>query len=393
MSEETPIMDQLFIEWVGEENKQMLYEILAYASHSDYPIHSLFAFIGSGRNGKSRYLELINRFIGKSNVTSTELDDLLENRFEKTKLYKKLVCVMGETNFGTIKKSSLIKKLTGQDLIGFELKNKNPFDDYNYAKIIISSNSLPSSDDTSDGFYRRWIIIRFPNEFKEGKDILEKIPLIEYSNLAKKIIRILRELLDRSSFCKQGSIEQRKQNYIMASNPLTIFIKDFCVIDESKFIKYSELYTYYSQYLLKHKQRVVSKMEFGNILNSEGYHVDKTSKQINGEWVNSRWILGLSIDLPKFVTFVTFVLDISLNSSRVGGELESEARKAQKAQERNEGIDTLFSFGELQNILIEKSDGWSFVDAIKFGFVEKDLEKWVVDGLIFENPSGIFRLV
>ena len=87
---------------------------------------------------------------------------MLDSRFESFKLYKKLVCTMGETNFNVLNKTSLLKKLTGQDLIGFEFKNKKPFDDYNYAKIMIASNSLPVSSDTSEGFYRRWMILDFP---------------------------------------------------------------------------------------------------------------------------------------------------------------------------------------------------------------------------------------
>jgi len=37
--------------------------------------------------------------------------------------------MMGETNFNEMSKTSIIKKLTGGDLIGFEYKNKNPFNE------------------------------------------------------------------------------------------------------------------------------------------------------------------------------------------------------------------------------------------------------------------------
>jgi len=52
------------------------------------------------------------------NVCSTELDSLISSRFEVTRLHKKLVCLMGETNFGEIRKTSILKKLTGKDIIG-----------------------------------------------------------------------------------------------------------------------------------------------------------------------------------------------------------------------------------------------------------------------------------
>ncbi len=130
-SEGTPTIDKLIVEWIGKEYKETAYEIIAYCCYSDYPIHIILCLVGCGRNGKSKFLGLINKFIGKENICSTELDVLLDSRFESFKLFKKLVCTMGETNFGVISKTSLLKKLTGQDLIGFEYKQKKPFDDYN----------------------------------------------------------------------------------------------------------------------------------------------------------------------------------------------------------------------------------------------------------------------
>jgi phage/plasmid-associated DNA primase len=96
-------------------------------------------------NGKSKFLELLRKFIGGENCCTTELDTLLVSRFEITRLHKKLVCMMGETNFNEMSKTSILKKLTGGDTVGFEYKNKNPFEDKNYAKILISTNNLPST--------------------------------------------------------------------------------------------------------------------------------------------------------------------------------------------------------------------------------------------------------
>ena len=294
-SEDTPIMDKLFTEWVGKKYIETLYEILAYCCLNDYPIHLIFCLVGCGRNGKSKFQGLMNKFIGKDNVCSTELDTLLESRFESYKLYKKLICSMGETNFGVLNKTSLLKKLTGQDLIGFEFKNKRPFDDYNYAKVIIASNSLPSSNDTSEGFYRRWLIIDFPNTFPEGKDILKTIPKYEYNNLAKKSCRILKDLLDNGSFNNQGTIEERKKRYIFSSNPLSFFMESACIKNYNEYMRYGELYVAYRKYLSINKKRSISYKEFNEILTLEGLEVQKTSKKIDDEWINGRFILGINL--------------------------------------------------------------------------------------------------
>lgn len=233
---ETPVMDKIFEEWVGEENVQKLYEILAYCLIPDYPIHRIFCFIGSGMNGKSKFLELLRKFIGHDNVCSTELDMLLNSRFEVTRLHKKLVCQMGETNFSEMSKTSILKKLSGGDLIGFEYKNKDPFEEKNYAKIIIATNNLPTTTDKTIGFYRRWMIIDFPNQFSEKKDILAEIPEEEYKSLAIKCSFLLRDLLKERKFTNEGSIDERIKQYEDHSNPLDKFMKENTEEDIDGFI-------------------------------------------------------------------------------------------------------------------------------------------------------------
>jgi len=301
---DTPTMDKLFKEWVGEKYLDTLYEIISYCCYSDYPIQVLFCLYGGGRNGKSCFLRMLSKFIGSPNLCSTDLDLLVghnKSRFESFKLYRKLACLLGETNFGVLDNTTLLKKLTGGDMIGYEIKGKLPFDDYNYAKILIASNSLPSSEDTSEGFYRRWVIIDFPNQFKEGKDIIEDIPDIEYENLARKVTEILPKLLEKGEFTNQGTIEERRKKYVMASNPLPFFIEQCCMEDVNYYERYSHFYLSYVKFLTKMKRRVVSKKEFSRILIAEGYENRKTSKEGEIDY----YIEGLKIkkvfpDFPDF---------------------------------------------------------------------------------------------
>lgn len=221
---QTPEMDKIFEQWVGKDQVQTLYEILAYCMIPDYPINRLFCFIGGGMNGKSKFLELLRKFIGTKNICSTELDTLLTSRFEVTRLHKKLVCMMGETNFNELSKTSILKKLTGGDIIGFEYKNKTPFEDINYAKVLIATNNLPTTTDKTIGFYRRWMIIDFPNQFTEEKDILKDIPEEEYNNLATNCLIILNKLLSTRKFTNEGSVEERMKRYEEKSNFLEKFL-------------------------------------------------------------------------------------------------------------------------------------------------------------------------
>jgi len=268
--EQTPIIDRIFKEWVGEKHIKTLYEIIAYCLLPDYPLNRLFCFIGSGMNGKSKFLELLRKFIGEDNVASTELDSLINSRFEITRLHKKLVCMMGETNFNEMSKTSIIKKLTGGDLVGFEYKNKNPFNEINYAKILIATNNLPTTTDKTIGFYRRWLIIDFPNQFSEKKNILEDIPEEEYESLALKLTIILKDLLKKRSFHNEGCVEQRMERYEAKSDFLQKFIDEFVTEDINGYITKAEFRKRFLEWCKENRHREMAESTLSKKLKEKG---------------------------------------------------------------------------------------------------------------------------
>lgn len=283
--EQTPNIDKIFEEWVGKDYVKTLYEILAYCMLPDYPIHRLFCFIGSGMNGKSKFLELLRKFIGVDNCCSTELDILINSRFEISRLHKKLVCQMGETNFEEMSKTSILKKLTGGDLIGFEYKRKDPFEERNYAKIIIATNNLPTTTDKTIGFYRRWLIVDFPNQFSEKKDILNDIPEEEYECLALKCCSLLKDLLKKRKFHKEGTIQERMEKYENKSDFLQKFI-DENVKESSLDDDYITTYDFrkkFASWCDTNRHRKIDEMTLGKKMKEKGYK--KIRKRVN--WLNN----------------------------------------------------------------------------------------------------------
>jgi len=282
--EKTPIMDKIFEEWVGEEHVKTLYEIISYCMLPDYPIHRLFCLIGAGLNGKSCFLRVLGRFLGKGNVTATELDTLLASRFEITRLHKKLTCIMGETNFSEINRTSIIKKLTGQDMIGFEYKNKNPFEDNNYAKILLATNNLPTTTDKTIGFYRRWCIIDFPNEFSEEKDILDDIPDEEYESLALKSITLLKDLLEKRRFHKEGSVKDRMERYEAKSDFLQKFLDEFTEENPDSHIWKHGFEKKFGDWCRENRHRQMSAVVLGRSMKSKGIE----QGLMYAEWLNDK---------------------------------------------------------------------------------------------------------
>lgn len=292
----TPTIDKIFEQWVGKKYVKLLHQIIAYCLFPSYPLHRLFCLIGEGLNGKSCFLKILKKFLGENNVSSTELDTLLNSRFEMVKLHKKLSCVMGETNFSEISKTSILKRLTGGDMIGFEYKNKNPFDEVNYAKIIIATNNLPATTDKTLGFYRRWIIIDFPNKFSEKKDIVETIPEGEFENLATNSLIYLKELMDLREFHNEGTIEERIEKYESHSNFLEKFIELFIGRDDpDSFITKASFYRKFIAWSKENKYRTLSDKSIGKKMRELGVESGRKTMEIDGKsiqagvWFGIKW--------------------------------------------------------------------------------------------------------
>ena len=273
-SEETPSIDKLLVEWVGEENKQSLYEFIAYNISLDKFMQRLFAFCGGGSNGKGTFIKLNYRFLGKENCVSSEIKQLSENQFEPAVLFRKLLCVMGEVSYDDLKNTNMLKKLGGEDMISFQFKSKTPFTDENTATCVSLTNSLPTTPDKSIGFYRKWKIEDFPNQFKElYKDLIEGIPEVEFENLAKKSLRILKELYESKKFHNEGDFEERRKRYEERSNPIMQFIEEHCEEVEGENIILRDFTNACNTYLKDKHLRVMTALQVGKALRTEGFLV------------------------------------------------------------------------------------------------------------------------
>lgn len=293
---ETPEIDKLFKEWVGEDHVKTLKQICAYCMLPSYPIHRLFCLIGEGSNGKSKFLEFVSNLVSKENITATELENLIGTRFEKAKLHKKSVCMMGETNFSNIKRTNLIKKLTGEEPVSAEKKRKDGFEFLNYAKILIATNGLPYSEDQTDGWFRRWCIIDFPNQFKEKANLLGRIPKQEYKNFCAQAIDLLKELLKDMKFHKEGGIRDRRERYNEYSNPVGKFIEMECKKAKECSIPFFKFYDEMKIWIKSRSYRPLTKVETSKILNREGYSIKTEAKQ-KADGSRTTWKVIHGIDL------------------------------------------------------------------------------------------------
>lgn len=116
--------------------------------------------VGKGLNGKSILLRLVERFLGRDNVSGETLQRLLKEKFSVANLFKKMANVDADVSHDIIfNNTGVLKKLTGNDLHIGEHKYKKPFKFPNHAKLFFSCNKIPETD--TDAFFRRILQINF----------------------------------------------------------------------------------------------------------------------------------------------------------------------------------------------------------------------------------------
>ena len=236
----------------NEADRQAIIELFGYAIYRSYPIQKAFMFVGDGANGKSTIINVLKIFLGKENVTSRSLQELEENRFSTAELYGKLANLYPDLSDRALQGTGKFKALTGSDPITGEHKFQGGFVFVNYSKQVYSCNKVPMVYDDSDAFYRRWLIINFPNKFEGDncdKHILEKLTTpAELSGLFNFAVEALRELLKRETFANDKETNEIRDEYIRKSDSVQAFIMDMVETSPENDIEKKDVYLAYLEY-------------------------------------------------------------------------------------------------------------------------------------------------
>lgn len=214
---------------MNPEDVDLILDFMAYCLWRDYRNNFWLLLHGAGSNGKSTLLRLIQRFLGSDNISSESLDRLLHNQFAVANLYQKLANIDADISPDVIlNNTGILKALTGNDLITGEYKFKTAFKFINHAKLIFSCNKIPQTDDDTDAFFRRVLVINFKRQFFDTKDNRNKIDEL---TTEQELRGLLHELISRiPRIVKHGlrqvtseTMDSTYDKYTESSNPVKYF--------------------------------------------------------------------------------------------------------------------------------------------------------------------------
>jgi len=231
---ECPEISRFLSEILRPEDVSTILELAGYCLYKDYSMQTAFMLVGTGANGKGTLIRLLIRFLGAENVASVDLTQL-EARFVASELEGKLANMCGDLpKERQMRHTGMFKKLTGQDYITTERKNMPLFQFVNYAKLVFIANELPYTEDPTDAFWRRWILIEFRNCFPPGKAVPQERLLAklctpsEMSGFLNLALVGLQRLLQRGHFELRATAEEVKSEWYKRADPIRTFIEE-CV--------------------------------------------------------------------------------------------------------------------------------------------------------------------
>lgn len=222
-----PRVDAWLAEVVPAEVLPLVWEVIGYLVMSGNPLHAAILLHGGGGNGKSTFIRLITALLGRWNVAAIPLRSMAEGKFEVAGLVGKIANLAGDIDAKYLSDTSRFKAITGGDEIEAQHKYGRPFYFTPWAVPLFSANELWRSADASEGYFRRWVTVPFPNKVEVGGKPFDEQWLIEETpGVLAKALPALRNLMSRKSFELIGAASELKRDFETTSDTVKLWLRD-----------------------------------------------------------------------------------------------------------------------------------------------------------------------
>ena len=244
--------------------------IPGYVLFNDCRHQKVFILTGSGGNGKSVYLEIIQKLFGDKNVTHVEPTGLTDS-FQRIRLKDSLLNIGSDINsdFSKGEIREWLLKIADGTSIQACYKGLDNIDFIPRCKLVYACNALPTAE-IVNGLNRRMRFINFPCQYVDNPDpkkptqkqrdvdIMAKLTaeLPGIFNWAYEGYRMLRNV---GYFIETREQEDFMKQFEQMSNPIAVFCEDF---DFSGERTRDEVYTWYKDWCISTGHKPLSREKF-----------------------------------------------------------------------------------------------------------------------------------
>jgi len=287
-----PRINRFFEEVLPTDCLDLIDEVFGYCLIQNVRWQKAFMFTGTGANGKGTVINLLTAFLGAENVAGVPLQELDENRFKRAELFGKLANLFADLDSRALQSSSYFKTVVAGDRIDAERKYKNPFFFRPFCKLVFSANEIPKSKDRTFAFYRRWIIIPFPNQFvgsRENKHLIDELTTPdELSGLLNRALCGLERLIANGNFSESDTTRQALEAYQTANDNVREFLTEYCEIQIGGETEREDLFGRYHRFCETNGYHAASQRKF-NALIEETYPQARKDRSSDSDTRKAVW--------------------------------------------------------------------------------------------------------
>jgi len=260
-------------------------EFFGYCLTRNAEYEKCLFLLGPGEDGKSKMIHVLREMVGPENCSAVAFASL-ENEFHRSSLYNKLVNISTEIG-GNYIESPYFKAITSGDPIDGAFKHQNSFQFLPFCKLVFAGNMLPRVKDTTHGYYRRLLPVKFKRQFFVGDpdrdpQLLEKLKE-ELSEIFVWALAGLMRLKKQKAFTNCDETDDIMRVYKRSNNPVQCYAEDrldFTESDEDQTSK-DAIYQDYRDYCKSHGYQGIFSREnfFGELYSIRGQLKERRGKE------------------------------------------------------------------------------------------------------------------
>lgn len=307
-----------------EDLQTAIQEGLAYPL-SGLHLEKIIYLFGSGRNGKSVTLEVISSILGRENVSNVPLANITKNDgLSLQQMVNKLINISHE-NSSKIFESSVFKSYISGEPLDVKELYKDTYTTTNYPQTIMASNSMPQSDDYSEGYYRRFIFIPFnvtiPKE-RVNPNLKEEL-CEESSGILNWLLEGVKRLKENKKFTYSPTIEELQSEYRIESDNVSMFLEEKMYIPSLKNKQLlSQVYNEFNSFLNENGFREISNRTFSSRMKALGFKVERLSQNKTYVWIE------IGIKKNDIIAQKSQIVENKLDSSEGESWFEDDPNRA-----------------------------------------------------------------
>jgi len=245
---------------------EVLQEFIGYSLMPSYHRFEAFSiFFGDGRNGKSTVLEVVGALLGAANTSEVPLD-AFSNGFCLAGMFGRLANIAADMPRMAKVQEGMLKQLVSGEPVQVNRKYREPVTMRPTAKLIFATNYVPGFSDTSNGLWRRMIVLPFLRRFQgQGCDSERAFRIIETElpGVLNWALHGAHRLLRQNAFTECDVCQAAKIGHRHDSDPFLQFTDECLELRPDGVELVDEVYLAYHGFCKSNGKMPKSKSEVG----------------------------------------------------------------------------------------------------------------------------------